>query len=384
MLKVKVLHVIGSLQVGGAGTVVMNYFRYINREKFTCDYLVFGNEIGEYEEEVYNLGGKVIRIPMPSDNYRQFRKNCIEIFKDGNYEIVHSHTLLNSGLVMQAARKAGIKVRVCHSHNIRNRPKENFVTLLYAQYMKLLIKKNSTHFLACARDAGRYLFGELPFDKDGIVINNGIETLNFIFNLELRNEVRNNLQLNGKFVVGNIGRLVEQKNQGQLLEIFKCILDKEPNAILLIAGDGLLKKRLTEKSKMLHIDHAVRFLGTRNDINHLLQAMDVFVFPSLFEGLGIVLIEAQAAGLRCYASDIIPKEAKVSDLVDFISLNEPAENWAKLILDNRDNYERKNMQRQILEAGYDIRGEVKKLENIYISALGINMEEFNNECSTYE
>ncbi|WP_342478829.1 glycosyltransferase [Paenibacillus sp. FSL H7-0350] len=373
MNKIKILHVIGTLKVGGAETVAMNYFRFINRNIFNCDYLVYGDEIGEYEEEVYKLGGNVIRIPKPSDNYNEFQINCQNIFKKGGYDIVHSHTLLNNGLVMKAAKKAGVKARICHSHNIKNRPKENLITFLYAQYMKILIRKNSTDFLACAREAGIYLFGRKKFESKGIVIKNGIETSKFLYDSNIRGKTRENLSIENKFVVGNIGRLVDQKNQKYLLEIFQMVLKEIPDSILLIVGDGALRGCLEEKSKSLGIGSAVRFLGSRDDIKDLLQAMDVFVFPSLFEGLGIVLVEAQTSGLKCIVSNTIPREAGISNLIEFVDLNQRKEYWANLIISKKNEMERSNMEGIISKSGYDIKSVVKKLERIYIDSLGINM-----------
>lgn len=375
MKKIRILHVIGTLHIGGAEAVAMNYFRFIDRKKFTCDYLVYGDEVGEYEEEVYKLGGNVIRIPMPNKGYKEFYKNCVKVFEEGKYDIIHAHTLLNNGIVVKAAKKANIKVRISHSHNTKNRPKETFISLAYAKFMKILIKKYSTNFLACAKDSGIFLFGKKHFDKYGIVINNGINTSNFIFKEDLRNQIRKELDIENKIVIGNIGRFVEQKNQVRLLEIFREILNKEEKSVLLIVGDGELRDVLKKKAIDLGINHAVRFLGTRSDVSNILQGMDVFLFPSIFEGLGIALIEAQASGLMCYASDVIPREAKVSNLIEFISLDKDNFHWSERVLSKLNSYKRKNMESIICDSGYDIKHEVKRLEKVYLQAIENNTEE---------
>ncbi len=365
--KIKVLHVIGSLNVGGAENVAMNYARFIDRTKFQCDYLVFGEEEGTYEKEAIRLGSKVIHSNSPRKGYSNFLKNLKMILRNGKYDIVHTHTLLNNGLILKAASSVKITKRVSHSHSTDSGKKETFFYKIYAFLMKRLIRKYATDFLACGKDAGEYLYGEKLFKEKGVVIHNGIDTQKFIFNENKRSIVRKKLFKNHNLVIGHIGRLSEVKNHLFLLDIFNELQKLNRNTSLLIVGDGVLRLTIERKVKELELEDSVFFLGMRSDIEDILQAIDVFVLPSFFEGFPVTLIEAQASGLPCVISSSITPQVKVTELVTFLSLDESAQVWAEKILDCART-ERSDKSEEMREKGFDVYKTLRQLENIYEEA----------------
>lgn len=360
----KILIVIGTLHIGGAENVAMNICRYIDKSKFECHYLLFDKEKGGYEDEAIKLGAKIIRISPPNEGYRKFYNNLIDLIQKNKYDVVHTHTLWNNGIVITAAKKCRVPVRISHSHSTKSRYKEGFIYKLYIRFMKYLIIKNSTDFLACGKDAGKYLFGEKIYRNKCKIMYNGIDIDKYRYNKETAKKIRTELGLNSSFVIGNVARLAVVKNQMFLIDIFEEILKKRSNSILLIIGDGEERNRLEKKIKEKSLQDKIKMLGIRNDVNELLQAMDIFVLPSLFEGFGIVLIEAQSASLYSLASDKVPKEAKQSDYLEFFELEKSAEEWADKILSAPDIYRSDNISSEIYKK-FDIKNIIKDLEKIY-------------------
>lgn len=362
--KIKVLQVIGSLRIGGAENVAMNFCRYLDKNKFQCDFLVFGENIGDYEKEAINLGSNVIHIPLPSENYKDYFSNLKKVLRDGKYDIVHSHILLNNGLVLKAAYEANIKKRFTHSHSTDSGQSEGIKYKIYKTFMKKLIRKYATQFIACGEEAGKYLYGGKFFKRKGIVVNNGIDTQRFKYNYESRERIRNEFGLGNKFVIGHIGRLAAVKNHNFLLDVFYEVNKLEPDSILLLVGDGELRNAVESKVRTLGLEGKVIITGTRSDIFDILQGMDVFIFPSLYEGLPLTLIEAQSSGLKCFVSSSVTPQVEVTDLITFVSLEKPAKEWAKKILKDR-NYKRCNKSDEITRKGFDVYNTIKELEKLY-------------------
>lgn len=366
MEKKKVLQVIGSLRVGGAETVAVNYYKYINKSLFEFHYLVYGDDIGGLEEEVYRLGGKVIHIPSPRRSYSEFVKNVRKVLREyGPYDIVHSHPLFNSGIIVKAAYHEKVPKRISHAHSARSNVNVPLAKKFYALFMKYRIRRYSTRLVACSNAAGNYLFDEKYFYKDGCVIKNGIDTEKYLYNGEIRDEVREELVLNGKFVIGHVGRLSDVKNQEFILDIFKIIKNKHENALLMLVGEGETEKQLRLKVERLGLIDDVKFMGSRNDVERLLQVMDVFLFPSKYEGLGIAVIEAQAAGLQCIISDSVPSEVVITNLVDKVSLIQSSQLWAEQVMKYYNGYKRTNTLESLSSNGYDIHEVIKVVEHIY-------------------
>ncbi|MED3662285.1 glycosyltransferase family 1 protein [Ureibacillus terrenus] len=364
--KIKILQVIGALRVGGAENMVMNFWRYIDKDLFHFDFLVFGESIGEYENEARELGSNIIHINEPAKGYMSFFKNLEQVLIDyGPYDVVHSHTLHNSGLIMLAANRCGVKYRITHSHSTKSRIKENLLTIFYEKVMKYLILKYSTKLLACGKDAGNYLYGNNIFQRKGVIINNGIDIKKYKFNESIRDEYRKKFNIENKLVIGNIARFHKVKNLPFLIDIFSKVKLMHENAILLLVGDGEERESVEKKVEEYDLRDDVLILGFRSDIAEILQAIDIFVMPSLFEGLPVVLIEAQAAGLPCIISDNITDEIQLTQNVEFLNLNDESSFWAKKIIEKASNFQRTDTSMFLQNLGYDISLEVKKLESIY-------------------
>lgn len=362
---IRVLHIVPALIGGGVENLLLNYYSHMDRDKFKFDFIVHGENIGVLESTFESLNSKIYHIPTKHESFFKNLKAMKQIIMDGNYDVVHAHQGTVGVFPMYYAKKAGVKVRITHSHIAY--VKKNFFEKIIDIILLPFLKRYSTHWFACGLDAGRFLWGDKAVEKGKVIVmKNAIEIDKFTFNADLRNRKRKKLGVNDKFVIGNVGRFSYQKNHEFLIKVFSEIYKINNNAILLLVGGGELEGDIREQVKNLGLSEAVKFLGIRNDVHELLQAMDVFLLPSRYEGLGIVYIEAQAAGLVTFGSDVVvPKEAKVTDLMYFIPLEKPAEYWAQKVLEHSDGYERRNTSEKIEKCGFDIRKEAKKLEEIY-------------------
>lgn len=364
-MKKKVLQVIGVLTIGGAETVAMNLFRYINKDIYEFHYIVFGDKIGSCEAEMINIGAKIFHVNPPSSNYFTYCRQLDQIIKEnGPYDIVHSHTLFNSGFVMKIAAKNGVKCRVTQSHSTQNKVKGSFILKIYEKVMRYLIIKYSTHFAACGMAAGNYLFGEKLFRGEGIIIKNGIDAEKYKFNCDIRRKIRKDLNISDCFVIGYVGHLAAVKNLNFLIDVFNQIHMLNPFSVLLLVGDGDERIKLEDKIKEYGLEANVIMTGNVSNVNEMLSAMDVFVFPSLFEGLGMALIEAQANGLPCIVSDTIPDDAFITDLIKTVSLNNTAKLWADTIINAKRN-DSSIYWKKVIKEGYDVSLIGRNIEAIY-------------------
>lgn len=361
---IRIAQVIGKWVGGGVEAVVMNYYRHIDKSKIQFDFICDEDSTNIPYEEIEKLGGKVILIP-PYQKLFKYHKELKRILKEGNYKIVHSHINTLSVFSLFAAKCAKVPVRIAHSHSTTNK-KEKKKNLM-KQVLKPFSKLFATDYMCCSELAGRWLFGDKLYDEKKIyLLNNAIDLHKFEYNEKIREEVRKELNIDEEtFVMGHIGRFVTVKNHEFLLDVFHEIYKENKNSILVLAGQGPLKEKIEQKAKEMNLDKAVQFLGQRSDANRLYQAMDVFVLPSLYEGLPVVGVEAQAAGLLCVLSDDMTKETKVLETTTFLSLNEGAKKWADTIDNATKQFERKNMLNEMAQKGFDIQKEVKKLEEIY-------------------
>lgn len=364
---IRVAHIIGKWLGGGVEAVVMNYYRHIDRTKIQFDFLCDEDSTNIPYEEIEQLGGRVILIP-PYQKVFKYQKELIRIFKENNYKIVHSHINTLSVFPLRAAKKAGVKVRIAHSHSTTN--KKEWKKNLLKQVLRPFSKVYATDYMCCSELAGRWLFGDKAYDSKKVyLLNNAIDLDKFKYNESLRKKKRKELGISDDtLVIGHIGRFIAQKNHTFLIDIFNEVHKQKENSILLLAGQGPLMGKMKEKVKILGIEDSVKFLGQRNDINELYQAFDVFCLPSLYEGLPVVGVEAQATGLLCIFSDDMTKETKVLDTTEFLSLNQSVEMWGKHILKSFEVYTRKTNQTEIKNNGFDIRNEAKKLSDYYITA----------------
>ena len=364
---IRVAHIIGKWLGGGVESVVMNYYRHIDRTKIQFDFICDEDSTNIPYEEIKKLGGKVILVP-PYQKVFKYHKKLKEVLKSGGYKIVHSHINTLSVFSLFAAKCAGVPVRIAHSHSTTNK-KEKKKNLL-KQVLRPFSKVFATDYMCCSELAGRWLFGNKEYDNGNVyLLNNAIDLDKFKYDEEKRKEKRKELNIeDSTLVIGHVGRFVEQKNHRFLIDIFNEVHKQKENSILLLAGQGPLMEEMKEKVKILGIEDSVKFLGQRNDINELYQAFDVFCLPSLYEGLPVVGVEAQATGLLCIFSDDMTKETKVLDTTEFLSLNQSVEMWGKHILKSFEVYTRKTNQTEIKNNGFDIRNEAKKLSDYYITA----------------
>jgi glycosyltransferase involved in cell wall biosynthesis len=344
---------------GGLETMIMNYYRSIDREKIQFDFLVHRNEKAYYDDEIESLGGKIYHISRLnpfSKSYKNALKNFL--LNHPEYKIIHVHQDCLSGVILKVAKECGVPVRIAHSHN-SNQDKN--LKYLIKLYYKRIIPKYSTHLFACGKKAGEWMFSGAKFD----ILNNAIEAEKYTFSQEKRNQMRTALNIpDNKLVIGHVGRFSEPKNHCFLIKIFAEIL-KNRDALLLLVGDGELRPNIEAQAKQLGIYDKILFLGRRNDVYDVMQAMDVFVFPSLYEGLGIVVIEAQASGLPCLISNEVPTDAMLTDSVWQLPLNVLATLWAQKINELK-TLNRNNTLKQIKNHGYDIDDNVTELENFYL------------------
>lgn len=364
---IRVAQIIGKWLGGGVESVVMNYYRHIDRTKIQFDFICDEDSTNIPYGEIEKMGGKVILIP-PYQKVFKYHKKLKEVLKSGGYKIVHSHINTLSVFSLFAAKCAGVPVRIAHSHSTTNK-KEKKKNLL-KQVLRPFSKVFATDYMCCSELAGRWLFGNKEYDNGNVyLLNNAIDLDKFKYDEEKRKKKRKELNIeDDTLVIGHVGRFVEQKNHRFLIDIFNEVHKQKENSILLLAGQGPLMEEMKEKVKILGIEDSVKFLGQRNDINELYQAFDVFCLPSLYEGLPVVGVEAQATGLLCVFSDDMTKETKVLDTTEFFSLNQSVEVWGKHILKSFEVYTRKTNQTEIKNNGFDIRNEAKKLSDYYITA----------------
>lgn len=359
----RILHVIGRMDRGGTESMLMTYYRHINRQKYQFDFVVHTMDKCDFEDEIKMLGGNILRVPrLNMLNIWQYCKAWQKLFESHpEYKIIHIHHFLVAGIILPIAAKYGFPVRIVHSHNTKPP-----IFLLKEKVMWLFhrnIIKYATSYLACGQDAGHYLFGNKSF----LVLRNSIDTKKYKYNEIDRRKRREEFgfELND-LVIGHIGSFrTRQKNHDFLIDVFAEIAKKVPNARLLLIGAGDLKDEIINKVHSLNLDGKCVFAGVRSDIPALLSCMDVFLFPSLFEGLSVVLIEAQASGLPCVVSSVLSSETKLIDIFIQVKLNDSAQKWAEIVSSSCVKKKRELYCDDVRLRGYDVEDNVKILEQIY-------------------
>jgi glycosyltransferase involved in cell wall biosynthesis len=363
---IRVLQVFAQMNRGGAETMIMNLYRNIDRSKVQFDFIVHTEEKCAFDDEIVQLGGKIYRVPKYSGkNHFHYRNGWVQFFNSHpEYKIIHGHVRSTASIYLTIAKKYSLTT-IAHSHSTSS---GNGLTAIIKNLLQFKIKYVADYLFACSKPAGIWLFGESACKKDNFyIIKNAIDTKVFHYDVEIRSEKRSELGINNKFVIGHIGRFDAPKNHSFLIDIFKEIHNINSNALLLLVGDGDLRPLIETKITDLGLSDSVILTGVRSDVSDLLNAMDLFLFPSLYEGLGIVTIEAQATELYCVVSDTIPKEVYVTNLIESISLNEDAKVWAKEVVSiHTDKYERINDVISIKRSGYDILETSNWIENFYL------------------
>ncbi len=338
---IRVLCVFSTLDRGGAESMCMNLYRHMDRTKVQFDFVKHTPLTGAFEEEIVSLGGRIFEAPRyriyNHMQYLQWWRNHLE--QHPEHIIIHGHFFSISAVYFGEAKKAG-RITVAHSHIAKAS------TRIKKLYIKP-IENLADYRLACGMDAGKLLYPH----KDFTVLNNAVETEKFRYDPEIRREYRAELGLTDQFVVGIVAGISDHKNPRGVIEIFREVHRIRPEAVLLWVGDGPMRAEIEDLVEEHGLKECVHFTGARNDVNRLLQAMDVFILPSFFEGLPVVLIEAQAAGLKCFVSDTVTREADITGRCEYLAIDDYS-GWAEKIcgsdVTRADTYE------DICRAGYDI------------------------------
>lgn len=367
--KICVLVLITLMDRAGAETMMMNYLRNIDRDKFRIDFLINRTEQADYESEIEKLGSHIYRMsPLYPGKFRKYKKEIEQFLNEHKeYKIIYSHLEERSLIAMRVAKKMGISTRIVHAHSTPKHFNMKYpVRLLFRHFLKGTYTKKA----ACGTEPAKWLFGD---DTDVRIIKNAVDTDRFQYEKGVREKTRKILKIkDDALVVGHIGRFTYEKNHEYLLEIFKEVVKQRPDSRLLLIGGGRpaqeqkTKQFIREKVRTMGLTKNVIFMGIRKDIPELMSAMDILVMPSRSEGFPMTLVEAQSMGMRCLVSDRVPYSVNITDEVQFLSLeNEPVE-WAnKMISFCQSNPDRRMMHQKIIESGYDIRDCVKEMESLF-------------------
>ena len=355
---IRILQVVTYMGRGGIETMLMNYYRRMDRTKIQFDFLVHRDFRADYDDEIESLGGKIYRLPPLNPASITYRRELRKFFRTHPYKVVHCHLNYMSGLVLAEAKRVGVPHTIAHAHNTTAQKNWKY---LIKRLSARNIPKYAGKLFACGQQAGNAIFGGNPF----VVLPNAIDAEKYRYSESVRLRKRIELGLQGELTIIHVGRFDFQKNHSFLIDLFAQLVRQEPSAKLLLAGDGELRPAMEERAARLLPEGSVRFLGVRKDIPHLLQAADVFVFPSFFEGLPVTMVEAQAAGLPCIKSDTITDECIVTDLVTSLPITDPIL-WAEEILQKR-GFLRTDRLADIQTAGYDITTAADKLTRFYLN-----------------
>ena len=365
----KILHIVSNISVrNGIMSVIMSYYRNMNKDDFSFEFLYFDDREITYKEEIEKLGGKVHKINRSKNIFSFFYDIHTFIKKNAlKYQVIHIHEIyLMCTLLGIKNSNKNLKV-VAHAHATRfSENKFNDIRNRLVSFNRSITPNN---YLACSKAAGIAIFGK-KFEKNGQVLNNAINLSKFKEDSKIRNTIRKQLGLENKYVIGHVGNFNQQKNHTFLIDVFYELQKKQKDAVLVLVGDGIKREEILEKCRLLNILEKVIYLGVRNDINNIMNSFDCFVLPSIYEGLGIVLIEAQATGLPCVFTNTVPQEANIlTESNTILSLKDELQKWVDAIIKSK-NIKIVSSKREICNSGYDIKIEAKKLEKYYKKIVG--------------
>lgn len=360
---IRILHVLGRTDIGGAESLVMSIYRNIDRSKVQFDFAIHTNDRCDFDDEIESLGGKIFAFPkFKGYNFITYRKSWKKFFEDHpEYKILHSHLRSYASIYLPIANKYGLKT-IIHSHSTSN---GIGIKSLIKKALQLPLSKQADYLFSCSTESGKWLFGDDVILKDNFYIfNNSIDVEIYRYNEEVRNSYRKSLKIENKTVFGHVGRLSAPKNHMFLLDIFKNISKINSDVILILVGDGELREDIEKRIIDLNLYDKVIMLGSRNDISKILQAVDVFLFPSLWEGLPVSVVEAQAAGLPCLVSDKVTREVDLTSCIRYIPIDQGIDIWVNeaIKINKIRNNDAADM---IIEAGYDITKSSKWLTDFY-------------------
>ncbi|MBS6677515.1 MAG: glycosyltransferase family 1 protein [Clostridiales bacterium] len=363
---VRVLTILSGLDGGGVENILLNYYKKMNRNKVHIDFIVHSQHKGKLEDEFEYLGSNIYRVTPKTISFKRNTQEIYNVIKANKYDIVHTRMNVKGTTHMIIAWLCGIKVRMVHNHQA-HMPifgKTKYLIPL----AKFLCKLFSTHWLACSEDAAIDMFGRNALKKGRVtILNNAIDAEKYDFDPYRRTIMRKEFNINNEYVIGMVGRFHDQKNHKFMIQILREIIKKDTNVKLMLVGGGELENQIYQMVYDYHLEDYVIFTGIRTDVPDLLQAMDIFVLPTKYEGFGNVLIESQAAGLKTITSlECVPKSTRLTDLIEYVPLSKSAEEWADIILSRKNEKPRKSQLKLIRQAGFDINTQAKNLENIYL------------------
>lgn len=357
---IKILHIVTSLAATGVPTLLYSYYKQMDRRNIRFDFVAIPSNVEHtYKVKFEELGSKVYYMPKAYKGRIPF---LYKLIKKNQYDIVHSHIELASAVYLTIAKIAGVKTRIAHAHQAFLPYKKTTHRLL-----RLQINRIATHKLGCSKEALYGLFGEKGA-KNAVVLHNAIDIERFSYNEEIRNSYRKELKVEDKTVVGFVGRLTPQKNIFYILNIFAEYIKLNPNSLLLVVGDGELREQFLQAVKEKQLESKLRYLGPRDDVPALMMAMDYMLLPSLWEGLGIVLIESQAAALMTFTSKYtVPVEdTNISEYIHYLDINESPDVWAKSMYDIPIRYEKHEIKKELIDHHYNIEQESNWLYEYYL------------------
>jgi glycosyltransferase involved in cell wall biosynthesis len=360
---------------GGIETLLINLYRNIDRSKIQFDFLLSSKKEGAYNNEILRLGGKIYYLPSRREGAMKNKKALNDFFLDHpEYKIVHQHvSSLTYVEPLKAAMRHGVPIRIIHSHNTKQAGMKIHFFLHHIN--KLNVKKYATNYFACSKSAAKWLYPKYIFKRQKYkIIDNAIDLKNFVFDLEIRNKIRSKFGFSEDLtIIGHVGRFNLQKNHVFIIDVFNKYLKLNPKSKLVLVGDGPLRSEILNKVTKLGIQDFVVFTGVISYINEILQAFDIFIMPSLYEGFPVTLVEAQTSGLQCIVSNTITSEVDFSGLIKWENLNSKSEVWANKI-HKFENYNRGNLVGKIKNSDYDILTVSKELQDLYLSFLNEKSE----------
>lgn len=374
---IRILHVLGGTGLGGAESRIMDLYRQMDREEIQFDFLVHssavkragddasGREPQFYDEEIRNLGGRIYVLPkFKVYNYFAYRNAVRAFFANHHeYRVVQGHMTSTASIYLPIAKRAGVPITVAHS---RSAGVGKGLKAIATRILRKNLYRRTDYCFACSEAAGIDAFGEAWVNAGNVkVIYNAIDVGKFVYQPEVRDAMRKRLEIEDKLVLGHVGRFYYPKNHPYLIEVFAAVYAVRKDAVLLLIGDGDDREKIEQKCAELGVRDRVFFMGNQRNPEDYYQAFDFFLLPSFYEGLPGVLVEAQAAGLKCLVSDTVTQEAQATDLVTYMSIDGSAETWAEELL-SQTGYDRRNTYRELAERGFDVKAQAGAYKNFYL------------------
>ena len=356
----------------------MAYYKHLDHSKIQYDFFLSEWEAKAFRQEITDLGGRVFVVPaitrynlISPNKQLEYHRTLYRYFTQNQYPLVYAHMNAISVFPLFAAKRAGIPIRIAHSHTTAS-IHDDFGRNVMKNFLRMFSRVFPTHMCACSKLAGEWLYGKRVVNSGRVLVwPNAIELERFAYNPQMRTDIRRELGLEGKFVVGHAGVFTPQKNHDFLIDIFAEICRLRDDAVLMLISGGRLRNAIEQKVHRLGLEEKVMFVGFTREIEKYYQAMDVFVFPSIFEGLGMVTVEAQVAGLPVLCSTEVPEEAKVCENLHFMSLKKSAREWAEEALRISHGHVRRDMSQYARAAGFDIKQQAQNLTQWYCELLGL-------------